>query len=186
MTAEAQSMPKKSGGGPPKRRLRNYLLDPGFQLKYTGAVVLVTVLVTSGVGAWLGYEAYKYSTGMSDMLLMQDETFGPLLPVIAFTSDEEALALANDSEFGLSGSVFGEEAHALRVAEGLNVGAVGINDASMTALIHDVEKQSFKESGLGPSHMGDAGLLRFLRQRALLIQGDRPAGMAVFDESLMP
>lgn len=71
MTAEAQSVPKQGGGGPPKRRLRNYLLNPGFQLKYTGAVVLVTALVTAGVGAWLGYEAYNYSRGMSDMLLMQ-------------------------------------------------------------------------------------------------------------------
>lgn len=72
MTAEAQSVPKPGGGAPPKRRLRNYLLNPGFQLKYTGAVVLVTALVTGGVGTWLGYEAYKYSTGMSDMLLMQE------------------------------------------------------------------------------------------------------------------
>jgi len=71
MTANAQSAPKK-GGGPPKRRLRNYLLEPRFQLKYTGYVVLVTVLVTSGVGSWLGYRAYEYSTGMSDMLVMQD------------------------------------------------------------------------------------------------------------------
>lgn len=72
MTAEAQSVPKQGGGAPPKRRLRNFLLDPGFQLKYTGAVVLVTALVTGGVGTWLGYEAYTYSTGMSDMLLMQE------------------------------------------------------------------------------------------------------------------
>jgi succinate-semialdehyde dehydrogenase/glutarate-semialdehyde dehydrogenase len=121
-----------------------------------------------------------------DMLLMREETFGPLIPVIPFDSDEEAVALANDSEFGLSGSVFGEEKHALAVAQRLEVGAVGINDASMTALIHDVEKQSFKYSGMGPSRMGDTGLLRFLRTRAIMIQRDPPAGMAVFDESLLP
>ena len=73
MTTEAKTMPS-SGGGPPKRLLRNFLLDPKFQLKYTGAVVLVTALVTGGVGAWLGYEAYTYSTGMSEMLLMQEGT----------------------------------------------------------------------------------------------------------------
>jgi acyl-CoA reductase-like NAD-dependent aldehyde dehydrogenase len=126
-------------------------------------------------------------TGISnDMLLMQEETFGPLIPVIPFDSDEEALALANDSEFGLSGSVFGEETHALAVASGLEVGAVGINDASMTALIHDVEKQSFKYSGMGASRMGNQGLLRFLKTRAIMIQRDKPASMMVFDESLMP
>ena len=126
-------------------------------------------------------------TGISnDMLLMQEETFGPLIPVIPFDTDKEALALANDSEFGLSGAVFGEEAHAIAVANGLEVGAVGINDASMTALIHDVQKQSFKYSGMGPSRMGNEGLLRFLKTRAIMIQRDKPASMMVFDESLMP
>jgi len=72
MTGEAQTAPKQGGGAPPKRLMRNYLLNPGFQLKYTGYVVLVTVLVTSGVGGWLGWEAYNFSTAMSDMLVMQD------------------------------------------------------------------------------------------------------------------
>lgn len=74
MATEAKSLPK-SGGQQPKRRLRNYLLDKPFQLKYTGMVVLVTVVtavaVTTVVGYWLGNEAYKYSQGMSEMLLMQ-------------------------------------------------------------------------------------------------------------------
>jgi acyl-CoA reductase-like NAD-dependent aldehyde dehydrogenase len=121
-----------------------------------------------------------------DMLLMHEETFGPLLPLIPFGSEEEALAMANSGDFGLSGSVFGEPEHALHMAEQLNVGAVGINDASMTALIHDIEKQSFGYSGLGPSRMGDAGLLRFLRTKALMIQHDRPAPLAALDEAGLP
>jgi len=72
MTADAKGIstakPKQ-----PKRRLRNFLLEPRFQLKYTLAAVLVTVLVTGVVGAWLGSEAYSYSKGMSQMLLMQQE-----------------------------------------------------------------------------------------------------------------
>lgn len=118
-----------------------------------------------------------------DMLLMREETFGPLLPVMAFSTDEQGIALANDSQYGLSGSVFGEPDHAIAVAKALNVGAVGINDASMTALIHDVEKQSFGFSGLGPSRMGDAGLLRFFRTKAIMQQHDRAAPLAVLDES---
>lgn len=74
MASEAKSLPK-SGGQQPKRRLRNYLLDKPFQLKYTAMVVLVTVVtavvVTTGVGWWLGDKAYQYSRGMSEMLLMQ-------------------------------------------------------------------------------------------------------------------
>lgn len=69
MATEAQSIPKP--GQAPKRRLRNYLLDARFQLKYTGMVVAVTVIVTGLVGAWLGREAYEHSTGMTQMLLMQ-------------------------------------------------------------------------------------------------------------------
>lgn len=122
----------------------------------------------------------------ADMLLMNEETFGPLIPIIAFDGDEQAVQVANDSEFGLSACVFGTEDHAIAVASQLEAGAIGINDASMTALIHDVEKQSFKHSGMGPSRMGNEGLLRFLRTRAIMIQRDAPASMMVFDESLMP
>jgi methyl-accepting chemotaxis protein len=74
MATEAQSV-SQSGGKPPKRQLRNFLLDKRFQLKYTGMVVLVTVVtavaVTTGVGYWLGKQAYEYSQGMSEMLVMQ-------------------------------------------------------------------------------------------------------------------
>jgi methyl-accepting chemotaxis protein len=70
MATEAQTLPKP--GQAPKRRLRNYLLDPRFQLKYTGMVVAVTVLVTGAVGTWLGREAYMHSTGMTQMLAMDD------------------------------------------------------------------------------------------------------------------
>lgn len=120
------------------------------------------------------------------MALLREETFGPVLPLMPFDGDDEAIALANDSDYGLSGSVFGEEAHALRVAGALSVGAVGINDASLTALIHDVEKQSFAHSGLGPSRMGESALLRFFRTRALMVQRDRPASLAAMDEANLP
>lgn len=118
-----------------------------------------------------------------DMSVMREETFGPILPIMTFLNDDEAISLANDSDYGLSGSVFGEESHAIAVAQQLDVGAVGINDASMTALIFDVEKQSFKSSGMGPSRMGDSSLLRFYRRKALLVQNGTPAPLAVLDEA---
>lgn len=121
-----------------------------------------------------------------DMLLMREETFGPIMPLMPFATDDQAIALANDSDFGLSASVFGEEAHALEVARSINAGAVGVNDASMTALIFDIEKQSFGQSGMGPSRMGDMGLLRFFRTKALMLQRDAPAPMAFLDESGLP
>ncbi|MGE0785817.1 MAG: hypothetical protein AB7S26_09030 [Sandaracinaceae bacterium] len=73
MTADVQALPKQEG--PPKRRLRNFLLDTRFQLKYTGAVVLVTIVsavaVTGLVGGWAGQKAYEFSRGQSEMLTMQ-------------------------------------------------------------------------------------------------------------------
>jgi len=64
MTVEAERVAYRSGGPQAKRRLRNYLLVPGFQLKYTSMVVGVTLVVASV----LGVLAYKYSTGQTQML----------------------------------------------------------------------------------------------------------------------
>src|SRR5262245_57963100 len=66
MTAEvqSQSLSPQSGRAHPPRKLRNYLLEPRFQLKYTGMVVGVTLLV----GGVLGYQAYQYSTGQTELL----------------------------------------------------------------------------------------------------------------------
>ena len=64
MTAEVQSLSPQSGRTHPPRKLRNYLLEPKFQLKYTGMVVGVTMVVA----AVLGYQVYDYSTGQTRML----------------------------------------------------------------------------------------------------------------------
>ena len=103
------------------------------------------------------------------MKVMTEETFGPLMPVMTFASVDEAVALANATDYGLSAAVFGEEAEALDVARRLEAGAVSVNDAALTALVHDAEKQSFKLSGLGGSRMGAASLRRFVRRQALLV-----------------
>jgi methyl-accepting chemotaxis protein len=66
MSANAETRPVPQGA-PPKRRLRNYLLDTRFQLKYTGMVVLVTVAVASV----LGWFAYDHSRGQTEMMAMQ-------------------------------------------------------------------------------------------------------------------
>jgi succinate-semialdehyde dehydrogenase / glutarate-semialdehyde dehydrogenase len=105
----------------------------------------------------------------SDMKVMTEETFGPLMPVMPFSTVEEAISLANDTIYGLSAAVFaGEESEALAVARQIEAGAISINDAALTALIYEGEKNSFKYSGLGGSRMGAAGLTRFLRKKTFL------------------
>ncbi|MDJ0554059.1 MAG: aldehyde dehydrogenase family protein [Microcoleaceae cyanobacterium MO_207.B10] len=103
------------------------------------------------------------------MKIMTEETFGPIIPVISFANIEEAIDLANDTMYGLSAAIFsGSESEALAVASRINVGAVSINDAGLTALINEGEKNSFKFSGLGASRMGSDSLKRFMRKKAIL------------------
>ncbi|KKW93027.1 aldehyde dehydrogenase [Sphingobium chungbukense] len=116
------------------------------------------------------------------MRLMRDETFGPVIPVMPYDSVDEAVALANDSEFGLSGAVIaGDADEAEHIAERLNAGAISIQDTSLTLYIMgDVEKTSFGISGLGGSRMGPNAMLRFFRKKALI----RRSGPVLDMESL--
>lgn len=120
-------------------------------------------------GAWLRPTVI---TGVThEMRIIREESFGPIIPVMAFDDTDEAVALANDTEFGLSAAVFAaDEAAALAVAEQIDAGGVSINDAGLQSLTTEAEKMSFKSSGLGGSRMGRAGFMRFFRKKALMIQ----------------
>jgi acyl-CoA reductase-like NAD-dependent aldehyde dehydrogenase len=118
-----------------------------------------------------------------DMRIMREESFGPLLPVAAFDSVDEAVALANDSDYGLSAAVFAgtlEEAEA--VGRRIDAGAISLNDAALTAMFYEAEKHAFKASGLGGSRMGPAGLQRFLKRKALIANEGAPAPLTTFAE----
>lgn len=118
-----------------------------------------------------------------DMLIMRDETFGPVIPVTLCDSQDDAVALANDGIFGLSGAVLaGTVGEAEAVAQRLNVGAVSINDGALTSMVWEAEKSSFGLSGLGPSRMGDSGLLRFFRRQALIRQEGAALPLAAYAE----
>ncbi len=137
---------------------------------------------SSGGGKWCSPTVVSDVT--HDMKLMTEETFGPVIPVMAFDTTDAAVNLANDSVFGLSASVFSQDVEeALAIARRIEVGAVGINDASLTAFVHDVEKNSFRLSGIGGSRMGEAGLLRFYRKKALFVQTVPAVSLDVFNES---
>jgi acyl-CoA reductase-like NAD-dependent aldehyde dehydrogenase len=104
------------------------------------------------------------------MKIMTEETFGPIMPIMTFESTSEAIHLANDSIFGLSGAVFAHtNEEAIAVGKQLTAGAISINECALTATVHDGEKNAFKMSGLGGSRMGPASLQRFMRRKAYLI-----------------
>ncbi|PVG80785.1 aldehyde dehydrogenase [Nocardioides gansuensis] len=102
------------------------------------------------------------------MELMTEETFGPVLPVMAVPDMDEAVRLANDTRYGLSGAVFGPQDTAPALAARLHAGGLSVNDVLLTGMVPEGEKQAFKLSGMGPSRMGPASLRRFRRQRVVL------------------
>ncbi len=94
----------------------------------------------------------------ADSRVMREETFGPLLPVVRVRDEAEAIARANDSEFGLSASVWTRDrARGLDVARRIHAGTVLINDAISVVGMADVPYGGVKSSGLGRLH-GEAGL----------------------------
>ncbi|HNR22025.1 MAG TPA: aldehyde dehydrogenase family protein [Steroidobacteraceae bacterium] len=146
-----------------------------------GARVLAGGEIENHGGEWLRPTVLVDVT--HDMQVMTEETFGPVIPVMAYDTLEEAIALANDSIYGLSAAVLaGSLAEAEAIAHRIEAGAVSLNDCSLTAMMHEAEKNSFKLSGLGGSRMGPAGYMRFFRTKALLRQTGTPATVAVLAE----
>ncbi|MFN8161929.1 MAG: aldehyde dehydrogenase family protein [Solirubrobacterales bacterium] len=87
------------------------------------------------------------------MRIMREEIFGPVLPVIAFDSEQEAIALANDSEFGLGASVWtSDRQKGERIARRIRAGMVWINNHSFTHGACQCSWGGVKSSGLGRSH----------------------------------
>ncbi|XP_058503464.1 succinate-semialdehyde dehydrogenase, mitochondrial [Solea solea] len=84
----------------------------------------------------------------TDMLCTKEETFGPLLPVIRFNTEEEALSIANASNVGLAGYFYSQDpAQMWRVAEALEVGLVGVNEGLLST--PEATFGGVKQSGLG-------------------------------------
>jgi acyl-CoA reductase-like NAD-dependent aldehyde dehydrogenase len=101
------------------------------------------------------------------MRVMQEETFGPVLPIMPFRDDAEGVRMANDSDFGLAASVWTKDrAHGERVARQLKAGTVMVNDAVSCFSISEAPHGGVKASGLGRTH-GRWGLEEMVRVKYL-------------------
>ncbi|MCD7445694.1 aldehyde dehydrogenase family protein [Streptomyces lincolnensis] len=126
-------------------------------------------LVVGGPGRPEGFEtgAYVRPTIFSDVdpesVIAQEEIFGPVLVVIPYADDDDAVAIANGTMYGLNAAVTGDEDHALAIARRLRVGQVDINGAQ-----HNFQAPfgGYKQSGNG-REMGRAGLEEFLETKAI-------------------
>jgi succinate-semialdehyde dehydrogenase/glutarate-semialdehyde dehydrogenase len=111
----------------------------------------------------LFYEPTVITGVTNDMRAMQEETFGPTLPIATFKTEEEAIRLANDSEFGLTASVWtGDIARGKRVAEKIEAGSVCVNEVLYTHGIGQTPWGGFKNSGRGRTH-GYEGLMELVQ-----------------------
>ncbi|MBU3605340.1 NAD-dependent succinate-semialdehyde dehydrogenase [Polynucleobacter sp. MWH-Creno-3A4] len=94
------------------------------------------------------YEPTVVSGASKDMLAFREETFGPFAPIFKFSTEAEAIAMANDTEFGLAAYFYAQNIGRIwRVAEALEYGMVGINEGLITTEVAPFG--GVKESGLG-------------------------------------
>jgi acyl-CoA reductase-like NAD-dependent aldehyde dehydrogenase len=104
----------------------------------------------------------------NDMAVVREEIFGPVLVVVPFDTEDEAVALANDSDYGLYDYVFSmDTAKAYRVARQLRCGHVGINSAQRN---HEAPFGGFKLSGIGRDN-GDFGLYAYTEIQSIIFPG---------------
>ncbi|EAN91264.1 aldehyde dehydrogenase, putative [Trypanosoma cruzi] len=132
-----------------------------------GARIVAQSTPTGDVSSGNFYPATVLTGVTADMLVMREETFGPVLPVVPFSTEEEAIAMANDCRFALTSSVFSRNrANAWRVAEKLESGVVSINDHLYEHGMSEVPWGGWKNSGIGRTH-GELGLKEMCHVRCI-------------------
>ena len=81
------------------------------------------------------------------MRIAQEEIFGPVMSVIAYEDDEDAIAISNDSSYGLSGGIFGSHDRAMAMARRLRTGSIAVNGGVWYGA--DMPYGGYKNSGIG-------------------------------------
>lgn len=144
------------------------------------AVASGATLVTGGsprpeVGP-LFYEPTVLTDVDESMMLCRVETFGPVVSIYPFDEVEEAVSMANDSEYGLNFSVWtSDTSRGVELASRLQAGTVGVNDGyAATWSSYDAPMGGMKSSGLGRRH-GREGILKFTEAQTVAVQRLVPA-----------
>ena len=129
--------------------------------------------VVCGGSIWDGnLDGYFYNPTIlshvtDDMQIINEETFGPVIPVQTFTDEDDALNKANDTDYGLAAYIFTENTNqAIRASEKLDYGIVGIND--VFPAVPEAPFGGIKQSGIGKEG-GHHGMDEFLEKKFISI-----------------
>src|SRR5215510_4462126 len=129
-------------------------------------------VVTGGKRSALGgtfFEPTVLTDVTTDMVITKEETFGPVAPLFRFKTDDEAIAMANDTEFGLAGYFYARDVgRVFRAAEKMETGMVSINSGILSTEIAPFG--GVKQSGLGREG-SKYGIEEYLEVKYLLIGG---------------
>src|SRR2546430_2866460 len=120
------------------------------------------IALTGGERVGPGFKPTVLTNVNHHMDVMREETFGPVLPIMTFKTDDDAVHLANDSVYGLAASVWTSNlSRGKRIAERIDAGTVMVNEALYTHGIAQTPWGGVKQSGFGRTH-GRAGLLELV------------------------
>ncbi|MEO7002251.1 MAG: aldehyde dehydrogenase family protein, partial [Ktedonobacterales bacterium] len=110
-----------------------------------------------------------------EMAVMREETFGPVLAIATFATEDEAIARANATPYGLCAAIFSRDRRrARRLASRIHAGGVMINDVALSYAAPELPWGGFKRSGIGRVHWGAHGLRDYCQPRAILHEWLRP------------
>ncbi|MGB8389784.1 aldehyde dehydrogenase [Mycobacterium sp.] len=112
-----------------------------------------------------------FSHATNDMRIAREEIFGPVLTVLTYTDEDDAVRIANDSDYGLAGSVWtADTAHGLDIAARVRTGTYGVN---MYTLDTGTPFGGFKQSGIG-REFGPEGLHEYVELQSVVCKGKMP------------
>jgi aldehyde dehydrogenase (NAD+) len=135
--------------------------------KQEGARLLAGGNIRTDKGKGFFIEPTCFVDVRNDMRIAQEEIFGPVLVVIPYEDDEDAIRIANDSIYGLGGAVFGSTERAVKVAKRIRTGTVSINGGM--SITGDLPFGGYKHSGIG-REWGREGIEEFLETKAIGIR----------------
>ncbi len=164
-----------SAGGPDKGDIGPIIFDRQLEIIEShledavgkGATVVRGGSRVAGPGSF--YEPTLLTDVDHTMEIMREETFGPILPIMRVPGEEAALELANDSKFGLHGSVWTKDlARGRSFASRLNTGTVAVNNCLVNFGVPDLPFGGIRESGYGSSN-GPEGIRAFTYPKAVAV-----------------